>query len=140
MKPLLVVCTLALAACEQETNVEGTVTINASIAPSTAASLRVIGHESQDRSLAWDPVGWEGEPADVPDSPYTPGTLSYQYRWSSFGPPPPALFIAAFIDLDGDTKLSAGDPLGFYANNPIVDAKEGADAENLASLTIDMVQ
>src|SRR5262249_22325050 len=130
----------ALAACEQMTVVEGTITIEASIAPSNAASLRVIVDGHPDPSIAWDPAGKYSQEADPGGDGYTPGTLEYPYNWEDLAPLEHALFVAACIDLDGDSLLDAGDPFGLYGDNAIIDAKEGPHGGNVASLTIDMVQ
>jgi hypothetical protein len=137
-RSLFVICTLALAACEQSTIIEGTITIDSSLAPATPAPLLVIVDGGPDATIAWNPAGLDGSDADTP---YALGTLAYHYRWEEFGKPPHALFVAAFLDLDGDGKLGKGDPFGTFDRNPLVDAKWGSTAPaNIADITIDSVE
>ena len=95
--------------------------------------MLTIVTESADAGLDWSPAGRSGEDLDT----FT-GARTYRYRWEQFGRSPHALYIAAFIDLDGDGSLGAGEPFGVFAGNPIVDAPWGSTAPaSIADIVVD---
>ena len=138
IKSLFCILAFTAAACESTTIISGSITVDPSIAPSTAAPVLVIVDGSQDEpTAAFDPLD---QPGDDEAIDYAPGTLAYSYRWEDFGTPGNVVFVGAFIDMDNDGKLGAGEPFGTFAQNPITDPKGGWFADpNLADITIDSV-
>jgi len=133
MRLVLLLTFSLLAACEQSYIIEGKLTVAPAVAPATAASLVVIVDGRANALAAWTIL----DAADGADQPqaYAPAAT---YRYEEFGASPHALYLAAFVDVDGNGKLDPGEAFGEYANNPIIDAPWGTVADpSIADIALD---
>ena len=127
---------VAVAGCEQIAIVDGTIVVDLQTTPVVPAPILVTSRGFARPDDTWDPVGETGQ-AIAED--FVPGRLAYHYRWEQFGRPPHALYFAAFLDLDGNGVLSAHEPFGTFAANPMIDARWGySAAATTADITINM--
>jgi len=134
MRSLLLV--LALAGCEQSYILDGTVTVTPDVAPTGAANVIVIV-DGRTEAIDWT-ASDAGQSASAEPQAFAPGRLGYTYRYEQFGASPHALYVAAFIDLNGNHRLDPGEPFGDYAGNPIIDAPWGSTADpTTANIAID---
>ncbi len=138
---LLLLAALALAplaACETSYIIDGQLTVDHQLAPTAPSSVILLVTESPTEIADWTALDASAESAD--SHAYTPGTFAYGYRYEQFGNSPHAIYLAAFVDVDGDGHLGAGEPYGELAGNPILDAASGTTAAaTVADIGIDQV-
>ena len=133
MRLALLLSLSLLAACEQSYIIEGKLTVAPAVAPSSAANLVVIVDGRAEALASWTILD-AAVGADQPQV-YAP---SASYRYEEFGKSPHALYLAAFVDVDGNGKLDPGEAFGEYAGNPIIDAPWGAVADpSIADMALD---
>lgn len=127
-----------LAACETTYIIDGHVTVEAALAPTAPANLIVLITESQTELPDWSALDASADSGDA--HAFTPGTLAYAYRYEQFGTSPHAIYLGAFVDVNGDGHLGSGEPYGDFAGNPILDAASGTTAApTTAEIAIDQL-
>jgi hypothetical protein len=121
VKTLVLLAVIAATGCEYVEEVAGDISIAPALASPTAEVL-VIADDVRPEPAAWSPIGARGELRIVD---FVPGRLRYHYQANEIGGYRGALYLAAFLDLDGDRVLDPGEPSGTFAANPLLDVPGG---------------
>lgn len=122
MKTTLVLCVIGATGCEYVEEVAGDISIAPALVSPTAEVL-VIADDVRPEDAPWSAIGARGELRTVE---FVPGRLRYHYQLAEIGGYRGALYVAAFIDLDGDHLLDPGEPSGTFAANPLLDVPGGS--------------
>jgi hypothetical protein len=127
---------VVLGACEQGYAVEGNVTASPDLTPAGPVGFEIVV-EGSATPLAGDWLPTSSHDISISD---TFDSAPAPYRYDEFGMAPHALYVGAFLDLDGNGLLDPGEPFGVFAGNPIIDAPSGWFTDPVkADLVIDSV-